>query len=231
MYAITDEPVTTEFRERWVQESKHYVPCESRFAKLKNMRRISRLFGAVLFLAGAGTGTNSAVVPRLAESQAGKSVPKTEDNSLGHEIHHQLQVLPYYSVFDYISFSLEGGNVTLTGFVVRPSLRRDAEAAIRSIEGVSSVSNLIQVLPQIPADDDLRNALYRAIFEDSTLQRYAVSEVPAIHIIVKEGSVTLEGAVDSESDKKLAEVRAASVPGSKRVGNSLVVRTKAAPAN
>ena len=150
---------------------------------------------------------------------------------MAHDIRHQLLMLPYYSVFDYITFSLDGSKVTLSGQVVRPTLRADAEGAVKSIEGVAAVNNLIEVLPKSSADDELRRGVYRAIFEDAALQRYAVSEVPAIHILLKEGSVTLEGAVASESDKRLAATRATGVTGVAGVKNNLAVRAKDAPAN
>jgi hyperosmotically inducible protein len=142
------------------------------------------------------------------------------------EIHHQLQVLPYYSVFDIIGFTLIGSKVTLTGQVVRPTLRAQAEAAVKSIEGVAVVDNQIELLPVSPADDDLRNAIYRAIFEDATLARYAVQTVPPIHIIVKNGNVALEGTVESASDKNLAGLRASGVANVHNVKNNLVVQRK-----
>ena len=150
---------------------------------------------------------------------------------MAHDIRHQLLMLPYYSVFDYITFSLDGSKVTLSGQVVRPTLRADAEGAVKSIEGVAAVNNLIEVLPKSSADDELRRDVYRAIFEDAALQRYAVSEMPAIHILLKEGSVTLEGAVASEGDKRLAATRATGVTGVAGVKNNLAVRAKDAPAN
>jgi len=162
---------------------------------------------------------------------ASKIAAKPEEHSLAHDIRHQLLVLPYYSVFDYITFTLDGGKVTLTGQVVRPTLRADAEGAVKSIEGVTAVNNHIEVLPKSPADDELRRDVYRAIFEDTALQRYAVSEVPAIHILLKEGSVTLEGPVTSEGDKRLAATRATGVTGVAGVKNNLVVRAKDAPTN
>jgi len=140
-------------------------------------------------------------------------------------------VLPYYSVFDYIAFTLEGGKVTLTGYVLRPTLRGDAEAAVKSLEGVSSVKNLIEVLPKSSTDDDSRRAVYRAIFEDSTLQRYAVSDVPVIHILLRNGEVTLEGVVSSEAEKNLASTRASSVFGITGVINHISIHPKNAPAN
>jgi len=169
--------------------------------------------------------------PRAAANQARKSAAKPEEDTLAHEIHHQLQVLSYYSVFDYISFTLDGHKVTLTGYVLRPHLRSDAEHAIGSIEGVTEVSNFIQVLPKSSTDDDLRRSVYRAIFEDSVLQRYAVSDVPSIHIIVKQGTVALEGNVDNENDKKLAGSRAAGVSGVSSVSDNLHVHEKGAAPN
>ena len=159
------------------------------------------------------------------------AAPTTEESQITHEIRHQLHVLPYYSVFDYITFTLDGSKVTLTGYVLRPTLRADAEAAIRSLEGVSSVKNLIEVLPKSPTDHDLRRAVYRSIFEDSTLQRYAVSDVPAIHIILRNGEVTLEGSVTTEADKSLASARVSSVSGITSVKNNISIRPKGAPAN
>ena len=166
-----------------------------------------------------------------AKKAADKAAAKTGEHSLAHDVWHQLQVLPYYSVFDYVTFRLEGGKVTLDGEVVRPTLRRDAEAAVRSIEGVASVTNRIEVLPNTPADDELRRGVYRAIYEDSVLQRYAVAALPAIHILVKEGRVTLEGAVASEGDKNLAGARAKGAEGVAGVKNNLAVRAKDAAAN
>jgi len=157
--------------------------------------------------------------------------PRTEERQLSGEIRHQLRVLPFYSAFDYIAFTLDGDKVTLTGFVLRPTLKANAEAAIRSLEGVSSVKNLLEVLPKSPTDDDSRRAVYRAIFEDSTLQRYAVSEVPAIHIVLRNGNVTLEGTVASDAEKNLASARASSVSGISSVKNDLVIHPKGAPAN
>jgi len=162
---------------------------------------------------------------------AGKTTTKPEEHSLAHDVRHQLQVLPYYSVFDFIAFTVESGKVTLSGQVVRPTLRTDAEAAVRSIEGVGSVNNLIEVLPKSFSDDELRRGVYRAIFEDEVLQRYAVSELPAIHILVKEGAVALKGVVASEGDKNLAGARASGVSGVAGVKNRLAVRAKDAPAN
>ena len=147
---------------------------------------------------------------------------KLHDN-LVKEVRHQLLLLPYYSVFDNLLFKVDGDKVTLLGQVVRPSLKSDAESAVKSIEAVASVDNQIEVLPVSVMDDQLRRAVFRAIYGDTALSRYGMSALPSIHIIVKNGNVTLEGVVDSEGDKNLANLRANAVPNVFSVTNNLTV--------
>jgi hyperosmotically inducible periplasmic protein len=146
---------------------------------------------------------------------------KMHDN-LVKEVRHQLLLLPYYSVFDNLLYKVDGDKVTLMGQVVRPTLKSDAENVVKEIEGVSAVNNEIQVLPVSPMDDQLRRAVYRAIYGDTVLSRYGMSALPSIHIIVNNGHVTLEGVVDSEADKNLANIRANGVPNVFSVTNNLV---------
>jgi hyperosmotically inducible protein len=148
--------------------------------------------------------------------------PKAQQNMVK-EIRHQLVLLPWYSVFDNLSFRIEGSKVILMGQVVKPTLKSDAEGAVKNVEGVSSVQNDIEVLPNSPMDDRLRRALYRAIYSEPGLQRYALSAVPSIHIIVKNGNVTLVGVADNDTDKNLAGLRANGVPNVFSVKNELVV--------
>jgi hyperosmotically inducible periplasmic protein len=151
--------------------------------------------------------------------------PKVDDN-LSRAVHHQLQSLPYYSVFDYLSYTIDGSKVTLSGQVVRPTLKEHAEGAVESIEGVSSVVNNIEVLPRSAPDDELRRDVYRAIYEDGALKQYAVEPLPTIHIVVRSGLVTLEGTANSKADKDLAETKARGVQGVQKVVNHLLVREK-----
>jgi hyperosmotically inducible periplasmic protein len=147
---------------------------------------------------------------------------KTQEK-LVKEVRHQLVMLPWYSVFDNLAYKVEGDKVTLYGQVTRPTLKSDAQTAVKGVEGVTTVVNNIEVLPPSPMDDQLRRALYRAIYGDAGLSRYAEQAVPSIHIIVKNGSVTLEGAVGNEMDKNLAGMRANQVPNVFSVKNNLVI--------
>jgi len=157
-------------------------------------------------------------------ASAQQNEPRSEQN-LVREVRHQLVLLPYYSVFDNLSYRIEGSKVILNGQVVRPSLKSDAEAAVKSIEGVSSVQNDIEVLPPAPMDDQIRRAVFRAIYSEPSLSRYAASAVPSIHIIVKGGHVTLVGVADNDTDKNIAGLRANGVPNVFSVDNQLVVNT------
>lgn len=139
------------------------------------------------------------------------------------EIRHEIVMLPFFEVFDNIAFRLDGYKVTLLGQVSRPSLKKDAESALKSIEGIEAVDNQIEILPVSPSDDRLRVRLYRAIYGYGALQRYAMPVIKPIRIIVKNGNVTLEGVVDSEGDKNIANIRARGVSGSFSVNNNLVV--------
>src|SRR5205823_4691569 len=140
--------------------------------------------------------------PMVASPYSGAARPQDEKKQrseskyrekLHKEVRHQLVMLPWYSVFDNLAYQVDGDKVILSGQVTRPTLKSDAEAAVKSIEGVASVVNNIEVLPVSPMDDQLRRALFRAIYSDPGLQRYAIQAIPSIHIIVKNGNVTLEG--------------------------------------
>ncbi|HEY1216359.1 MAG TPA: BON domain-containing protein [Bryobacteraceae bacterium] len=132
-------------------------------------------------------------------------------------------MLPYYGVFDNLAFKVDGATVTLLGQVTRPTLKSDAGNVVKNIEGVEKVINNIEVLPLSPNDDRIRMAEYRAIYGRPGLDQYALRAVPTIHIIVRNGHVTLVGAVMNQGDKDRAGIIANSVPGVFSVTNNLVV--------
>jgi hyperosmotically inducible periplasmic protein len=139
------------------------------------------------------------------------------------EVRHELVMLPYYGVFDNLAFRVDGSTVTLLGQVTRPTLKSDAGNVVKNIEGVEQVNNQIEVMPLSPSDDQIRLAAYRTIYGDPALNRYALQAVPPVHIIVKNGQLTLEGVVANEGDKNIANIRANSVPGVFSVTNNLKV--------
>ena len=142
------------------------------------------------------------------------------------KVRHELVMLPYYGVFDNITYKVDGDGVELGGQVHRPTLKSAAARVVEQIEGVSSVTNNIEVLPLSPNDDRIRLGVYRAIYGPNALYRYGLQPVPSIHIIVKNGHVTLEGVAANEMDRNIANIKAHSVPGVFSIGQNIVVEKK-----
>ncbi len=182
---------------------------------MKNLHRdpwIPTAFG-VLFLTAVGSWGMPQGRPPSSKGQ----------DRLTREVRHELVMLPYYGVFDNLSYRVNGYTVELLGQVTRPTLKTDAERVVKGIEGVEKVVNNIEVLPLSPNDERLRLAVYRAIYGHANLNRYALQAVPSIHILVKNGNVTLEGVAANAADKNIANLQAKSVPGVFSVTNNLQV--------
>jgi hyperosmotically inducible periplasmic protein len=202
--------------------------------------RVRTILGATLMAATLGTFT----VPAIAQ----KAPPSTVD-----QIRKELLQLPYYGVFDFLSFNYAKGTATLMGFAYQGGLKDSAERATKRASNVDTVVNQIELLPVSMNDDTLRWKTYYAIYRDPFLSRYAPGggmlwghrhafatgvflglgparfpgTEPAgdypVHIIVKGGRITLLGVLDSEADKTLAGMRAREVSGSFGVDNEIVV--------
>ena len=165
----------------------------------------------------------AALTTALSLSSAMAQPANTNNSNLVKKVRHELIMMPYFSVFDNLSYRIDNGVVTLMGEVTRPTLRSDAQRLVSRLEGVKGVNNTIEVLPLSPFDDRIRIATYRAIYGYAPLQRYGLGTQKSIRIIVKNGNVSLEGVVDSNMDRQLANIRANQVPGVFSVANDLQV--------
>src|SRR5579863_8444741 len=167
-----------------------------------------------------------------AQNQTPNSILATspEEAHIVKDVRHNLLMLPYYSIFDDISFSVSGSVVTLEGAC--PSgppldIKSDAAAAVKQVKGVTQVVNNIKELPVSPMDDQIRRAEAKAIYGDQEIgMRYGYQALPSIHIIVDNGHVTLDGVVDNQFDDTLIRTRANSVPGVFSVADNLIVLNK-----
>lgn len=148
-----------------------------------------------------------------------RSHPRTTDE----RVRHELARLPDFSVFDNLTYQVNGDTVYLGGQVTRPILKSEAENVVRRVEGVTQVSNDIEVLPLSPMDDEIRLRTLRTVSRDPVLTRDFMGANPSIHIIVKNGNVTLEGRVGSEMERNVASIRANSVPNVFSVTNNLQI--------
>ena len=181
-----------------------------------------RLGKTVFFLLLLHLTLGTALVHAAQDASAHRGARNSEEY-LKREVRHELVMVPWYSVFDILQYSVKGNDVTLTGAVTNPTVKTDAVNAVKHLEGVEKVNDQIEVLPPSPLDDQIRRAEYRAIYGQGTLSRYGVGSLQSIHIIVKGGHVTLEGYVDSEADKNAAGIYANGVPDVFSVTNNLVV--------
>jgi len=158
-----------------------------------------------------------AVAPAIMPASNKVQPPKP----LAEKVRHELVMLPYYDVFDNLEFQVNGSEVTLLGQVDWPTTKSDAENVVKRIPGVTAVHNRIEVLPLSPFDNQIRRAVFRAVYSQAPLSRYAMGAVPQIHIIVKNGNVTLEGVVGNAGDRTIAGIAANRVPGVFSVKNDL----------
>ena len=171
----------------------------------------------------AGNTLTRGVVALLLAAPVLMQARTNPNGSLVERVQHELAVLPYVNVFDDLSFRVDNGAVTLFGQVTQPVSKIDAENAVKHLEGVTRVTNEIEVLPLSPFDDQIRMRTYRAIYGFAPLQHYGMGVFRAIHILVKDGHVTLKGVVSNEGDRNMAYLRANSVPGVFSVTNELGV--------
>lgn len=166
-------------------------------------------------------------VPGPVVADYGKNVSggNSVEDKIAKEVRHELLMLPYYSLFDDLGYTVQGRTVTLTGSLTSQDAitKNDAEIAVKKIEGVEKVVNNIDVLPPSGADDAVRHRTYEKLMRTGGLSRYFWEAAPSIHIIVRNQRVTLAGFVISEMDKNMAGIAAKTVPGVFEVTNNLRV--------
>jgi hyperosmotically inducible periplasmic protein len=160
------------------------------------------------FLRLWGVTAVSALVGIAGAATAG-SGPLT-DADIAAKAAHEVRMYTRYTIWDNISVRVNGGNLELIGQVSQPFKKADLQRIMERVPGVTSLTNELEVLPLSFNDDNLRIRVARAIYRDPTLSRYGIQAVPPIHIIVKNGHVTLEGVVNSELEKQVAFMRASS---------------------
>src|SRR5215210_4561263 len=182
--------------------------------EMKMKAVLNRVLALVAALVMAASVVAAAPADQMAERAAYEQLAK--------KVRKELVTLPWYGVFDNLEYAIDGSTVTLSGQVVQPSTRKDAERRVRKLKGVERVVNNIEVLPLSSFDDSIRAGTYRALFGwNSPLFRYGRGTNPSIHIVVERGHLTLEGVVSNEGDRRLARALVSSIPGVFSVTNNL----------
>jgi hypothetical protein len=145
-------------------------------------------------------------------------------NQIEQKVFKQLINLPYYGVFDHISYQVEGNTVYLYGKVNNAVNKKDAERSVKKVQGVRNVVNQIEVLPLSRFDDSIRLRTLRTFStRGGSLYRYFLGNNPSVRIIVDRGNITLEGVVASRGDSNLANILANQVAGVVSVKNNLQI--------
>ena len=126
------------------------------------------------------------------------------DEQIADSVMAQIDQYVFYSIFDWIQVQVNNGVATLSGWVDVPWHKQGYEKQAQKAPGVKQIISQIQVLPASFSDDDIRRQAAQAIYDDGILYTYGYRSVPAIHIIVNMGIVTLEGVVKSSFDAKRA---------------------------
>lgn len=167
------------------------------------------------------------------------------------EVQKRLGNMSNYSVWDWITFGIQGKTIVLKGYASRPIVKSDAGNLLKKIKGVEGVDNQIAVLPLSSMDDRIRVSVYNRIYTYPSLRIYNANQgslrravgpigdnnirmgggvinfppigFHAIHIIVRNGHVALYGVVNNESDKSAAGIQANTAPGVFSVDNDLMV--------
>ena len=190
--------------------------------------RMSPTLVSVLFIVTSFTAAQQ--IKAQNQTQNSILVTSPEEAHIVKDVRHNLLMLPYYSIFDDISFSVNGSVVTLEGAC--PSgppldIKSDAAAAVKRVKGVTQVVNNIKELPVSPMDDQIRRAEAKAIYGDPEIgTRYGYQALPSIHIIVSNGHVTLKGIVDNQMDDTMIKMRANQVPNVFSVTDDLIIQNQ-----
>ena len=192
----------------------------------------------------------------IAQNSAAPTWSQNDGMRIVQEVQKKLGGLTNYSVFDWLTFGFHGKTLVLKGYASRPILKSDAANAVKGIPGIESVDNQIEVLPLSPSDDRIRAAVYNRIYTQPSLRKYNANQgslaqamgpggrrfawmaggitndppigFHAIHIIVKNGNVTLYGVVNNQMDSAIAGIQANSAPGAFSVDNDLIVQASSA---
>lgn len=143
------------------------------------------------------------------------------EQQLLNEARKQIVTYPHYTIFDNIILEAQGERLVVSGQVTQPFKKSDIGNLLERVKGVGDVENNLEVLPNSFFDDRLRAEIARAIYGNPFFVNYRDQALPSIHIIVKNGNVTLEGVVNSAIDRTKAEMAARTTGTSFSVVNNL----------
>lgn len=123
----------------------------------------------------------------------------------------------------HIGVSVENGIVTLSGHVKSYAQKISAERAVKAIRGVRAVAEEIQVRLDKGAGTDDDTIANRAV---NIISWRSDTPVGDIKVVVQKGWVTLEGQVDWQYQKEVAESAVRKLSGVVGVDNRITLRPR-----
>jgi hyperosmotically inducible protein len=143
------------------------------------------------------------------------------DQVVGEAVAAKLRRYVFFTIFDDVDVEMNDGIATLTGSVTMPYKSQAMMELASRVGGVQQVVDKLEVLPVSGFDDQIRYAAAVRIYNDPLFWNYAIQVNPPIHIVVKQGRLTLTGVVMSEVERRKAELIARGVFGVLSVENKL----------
>lgn len=164
-------------------------------------------------------------VPVFAAAPARAVAPGSaaSDQFLADRIGEQINRYVRYTIFDDVQGRVDNGLVTLTGKVTAPYKAKEIARLVQRVSGVREVDNQLETLPVSTFDDQLRMIIASSIYRDPMFWNYGMQVNPPIHVIVDRGHVILTGVVNSEVERRVAEMKAREAFGSFSVVNKLML--------
>lgn len=163
-----------------------------------------------LWCIGVGLGPAAAAVPQQSIT----------DNEITLAIENELltdEMVPEY----LIDVSTIDGVVTLTGTASNLLAKDRAAQLARTVKGVRSVINRINVEPGVAfTDEELENMVRAALAADPATDSYELA------VKVRDGVVRLSGTVDSHAERRLSQAVVKSVKGVREVRPELEIEYK-----
>lgn len=118
---------------------------------------------------------------------------------------------------DDIKVTVQAGWVTVGGQVSFWYQKQAVETTLRQLRGVIGFSNNIQLKPKATALD-VKGRI------EETFRRHAQLDADKIRVKVADGTVTLEGEVQSWRERNEAEIAAWAAPGVESIQDKLTIR-------
>ena len=143
------------------------------------------------------------------------------DDEIAQEVRTRLNGYVHYTVYDWVQVSVRNGALQLTGRVTRPHKVQEIAVFLSKVPGVRALENDVRAVPFTSSDENLRVSVAVALYR--ALPDYATVPAAPLHSVVENAHVTLEGAVRTEDERRIAERAAQTVPGVSTVDNHLTV--------